>query len=372
PQTSLRDYKQIHICSKYERGIDDIALTYNFYNTEFIFKPDEYTVFTTPDSLYPYVQLNINDTLFAINGALGGDSPHSSDKIYTKNIQGKYPNIGNYLCTWLSGGSENAPGLWVDRYFNTSKITPIQALTSTSFKLYDFTSNVEEKIESGIIANDNFFDVKSDLTIEPSREYIYQRLGNNYISTFIKHLDNNIIFDSLTARTLRGNIDIPTLNTDIYDFENKYHYTFIDDRVSSFTFSFWLEADWSEPIGYQIAGNFNNKGFGIFNDEAITPFIFIPYLNSIYVYNTDFNLINVIDFEGRIENIIRINALDDVYVVVNKFPDVAETYIDSNPSNIIFKIRSNGTMFDADVIAEVPAYINYINTDTDIYFLING
>ena len=347
-------------------------MTYNFYNTEFIFKPDEYTAFTTPDSLYPYVQLNINDTLFAINGALGGDSPHSSDKIYTKNIQGSYPNIGNYLCTWLSGGNETTPGLWVDRYFNTSKITPVEALTATAFKLYDFTSIVEEKIEEGIIANDAYFDVKSDLTIDPNREYIYQRLGNKYITSFINHLDSNIIFDSLTARTFRGSVDIPTAATDVYRFTNRYHYNFIEEDVSSFTFSFWLDADWNKPFGYQFAGNFSNKGFGVFNDESITPFILIPYLNSIYVYNTDFNIINKIDFDGKILNIIRINPLDDIYVIVNKFSDTIPGDIDSGQSNILYKIKSNGTVFDADVLAELPSYINYINTESKIFFLLDS
>jgi len=372
PQTSLRDYNRIQIGGNNEKGIDDISLTYNFYNTEFIFKPDEYTIFTTPDSLYPYVQLNINDTLFAINGALGGDSPHSSDKIYTKNIQGSYPNIGNYLCTWLSGGSETTPGIWVDRYFNTSKITPVGALTATAFKLYDFTSSVAEKIEQEIIANDAYFDVRSDLTIEPSREYIYQRLGNKYINAFITHLDNSIIFDSLTARTLRGSVDVPTANTEVYNFNNKYYYNFIDEDVSSFTFSFWLNTDWNTPFGYQLAGNFNNKGFGIFNDEAITPFIFIPYLDSIYIYNTDFNIINTINFNGKVENVIRINALDDVYVIVNKFPNTVDTSTETQASNIIYKIKSNGTVFDADIISEVPSFINYVNTEKEIYFLIDG
>ncbi len=371
PQTSLRDYEKIHIGNKQETGVDEISLTYSFYSTEFVFKPDEYTVFKTPDSLYPYKQININDTLFAVNGSLGGDSPHSSDKIYTQNIRGSVPNNGMYLCTWLSGGNEETPGIWVDRYFNTSKISPIDALTATAVKLYDFSSHIEEKIDTNIIANDNFFDVKSDLTIEPSKEYIYQRLGNNYIESFITHLDDNIIFDSLTARTLRGSVDVPTQSTDRYIFNNKYHYNFIDKDVSSFTFSFWLEADWSKPFGYQLAGNFNNKGFGIFNDETITPFIFIPYLDSIYIYNTDFALINQINFGGQVRHVIRINPLDDVYAIVNRVPETIVPDVSSANSNIIYKLKSNGTVFDADIIAEIPRYINILNTETDIYFLLD-
>lgn len=372
PQTFLRDYNNIHIGSKQEQGISDISLTYNFYNTEFIFKPDEYTIFVAPDSLYPYARININDTLFAINGSLGGDSPHSSDKIYTKNIQSSYPEIGGYLCTWLSGGNDATPGVWVDRYYNTSKISPIDALTATAVKLYDFTSNVEESIRSGIIINDNFFDVKSDLTIEPNREYIYQRLGSKYISSFLTHLDNDTIFDRLTARTSRGSIEIPTRETEVYNFKNKYHYSFIDSDVSSFTFSFWLKTDWEESFGYQLAGNFNNKGFGIFNDEAITPFIMIPDKNSVYVYNTDFKEINKIDFQGKIRNIIRINPLDDIYVVVDQLANTEEFTETTFPSSILYKLKSNGTVFDSTKLFEAPSYINYINTETEIFFLLDG
>lgn len=372
PQTSLRDYEKIHIGNKQETGVDEIALTYSFYSAEFVFRPDEYNVFKTPDSLYPYKQINVNDSLFAINGSLGGDSPHSSDKIFTENIKTSGPNNGMYLCTWLSGGNENSPGLWLDRYFNTSKISPIDALTATSLKLYDYTSQIEEQIEDNTIINDVFFDVRSNLTFEPSREYIYQRLGNNYIKSFITHLDNSVIFNTLTSRTLRGSIDIPIKNADRYLFDNKYHYSFIDKDVSSFTFSFWLETDWSKPFGYQLAGNFSNKGFGIFNDEVITPFIFVPYLDSIYVYNTDFVEINRINLGGQVRHIVRINPLDDIYVIVNKFANTVASSVDSAKSNIIFKLKSNGTVFDADVVAEIPSYINILNTETDIYFLIDG
>lgn len=370
PQSNLRDYEKIHIGSNCENNADDISLTYTFYNTEFLFKPDEYNVFETPESIYPYKQININDTLFAINGALGGDSPHSADKIYTQSIKTNLPNTGMYLCTWLSGGNESTPGLWIDRYFNTSKISPIDALTATSFKLYDYTSDVEEALEARDIS-DAFFDIKSNLIIEPSREYIYQRLGNKYIDSFITHLNNSVIFDTLSTRTSRGGIDIPTERTEIYSFSNNYHYNFIDKPVGNFTFSFCLQTDWEQPFGYQLAGNFNNKGFGIFNDEAITPFIFIPYEDTLYIYNTDFVLINKVDLNGTIRHIVRINPIDDIFVITKGRPDATPSLSGDQSKTIIHKLRSNGTIFDADILAEIDDYINILNTETDIHFLLD-
>lgn len=368
PPTSLREYENIHIGTNSEKGVGELSFTYTFYNTEYVFKPDEYSVFIAPPSLYPYTRINVNDTLFALNGALGGDSPHSSDKIYTKTINGSYPNLGTYLCTWLSGGNKNTPGVWVDRYYNNTKITSIAALTSTSLKLYGISTSIEEGIADVTILDELFFDIKSDLTFEPSREYIYQRIGPNYINTFISHLDNKIIFDSLTARTLRGSIDIPTANTNRYNFDNVYHYNFIDSDVSSFTFSFWLETDWAKQFGYQLAGNYNNKGFGVFNDETITPFICIPYLDSLYVYNTNFDLINSIDFEGDIQSVIRTGPVDDIYVIINKIPEAGE---ETNNTNILYKLKSSGTCYDADIVSEIPQFINYCNTETEIVFLLN-
>lgn len=388
PQTSLRDYEKIHIGSNYERGIDDISLTYTFYNTDYVFRPDEYSIFTTPESLYPYKQININDTLFAINGAAGGDSPHSADKIFTKNIKSNLSNTGAYLCTWLSGGNNQKAGLWVDRYYNSSKISSTQALTATALKLYDFTSSIEKNIEDSLITDD-YFDIVSDLILEPSKDYIYQRLGPAYIETFIKHLENNLVFDSLSTRSIRGDIDIPGDGASKYVFNNKYHYSFIDQDVSSFTFSFWLDTDWKKPFGYQLAGNFNNKGFGVFNDESITPFIFVPFKESIFIYNTDFTLINRVDFPEPILDVVRINPLDDIYVITSNSTAISAVSGEIIPplsaagergplepavggARLLYKLRSNGTIFDADILTELPVYTRLANTEDNIFFLLNN
>ena len=114
PNVDLREYEKIHIGPRQESNNNDISLSYTFYNSDYVFLPDQYTVFTTPKSLYPYSKINVNDTLIAKNGALGGDSPHTSDKIFCKLDQGNAnPTDGTYLCTWLSGGDKDTIGVWV-------------------------------------------------------------------------------------------------------------------------------------------------------------------------------------------------------------------------------------------------------------------
>jgi hypothetical protein len=77
PSVNFKTYKTLDTGRFEETGNKNISITYNFYNKNYEFSPDEYNVFTTPSVLYPYKQLNINDSLFFKNGSLYGDSPHT-------------------------------------------------------------------------------------------------------------------------------------------------------------------------------------------------------------------------------------------------------------------------------------------------------
>ena len=53
-------------------------------------------------------------------------------------------------------------------------------------------------------------------------------------------------------------------------------------HTGSFTISFWMyNDDWTKPFGEQLIGNYMIKGFGIFNQPHVTPFIAIPLPDSI-------------------------------------------------------------------------------------------
>lgn len=361
PNVDLREYEKIHIGSKQEESNNDIVLSYRFYNADYVFPPDQYTVFTTPKSLYPYSKINVNDTLIAKNGAFGGDSPHTADKIYCKLDQNNSnPNDGTYLCTWLSGGSNTSIGTWVDRFYNPIKTTRKEALSSSSVGLFDFTDPSECAIESGNVRDRNYYDRKSNLVFEKDKNYVYERIGNKYVKEFLGHLDNNSLIDNFVLRGSNGSIlDISVRDRDnqTYDLTNSYYtltsYDSIDKQV---TLSFWIDADdWTKPFGHSIAGNVTNRGIGILNDIAITPFVTIHFGNILNIYNTSFHLIDSIDFKEPVRDVIREDALDNIYVVTD-FQN-------------IFKIQANGAIFDKKSIGIVDEYINYTIHDDIIYFI---
>ena len=64
----------------------------------------------------------------------------------------------------------------------------------------------------------------------------------------------------------------------------------------SFTVSFDIHSnDWSKPIGNQLFGNYTTDGFGVFNKQAVTPFIILQDTLHTYILNSEFKLLNTID-----------------------------------------------------------------------------
>ena len=303
PQVQNRFYSNVFTGNQQELGDSNITLNYECYNTDYLFKPDQYTIFNTSPSLYPFEQLNVNDTLWSKAGAIGGDSPYYSDKIFTKRDQSAYSyNDGQYLCTWLLTDNANTPGVWVDRYYNPSMISYVAALTAGTVDVIDTYNN---PVLSAIAGEFTFVDKKSDLVFTPSTEYIYHRIGEKYVDEIVTALSRSIIQDGLDLITAKGTEIVIEggLDDQIYNLNNNSYalitnYNKLNEN-SQFTLSFWLGADnWQQEFGHQIVGNLTDRGFGVMYDQLVTPFINVPALTGVYIYNTDFNLIDTVRFES--------------------------------------------------------------------------
>lgn len=305
PQVENRFYSNVFTGNQQELGDSNITLNYECYNTDYLFKADQYNIFNTTPSLYPYEQLNINDTLWSKAGAIGGEAPYYSDKIFTKRDQSAYTyNDGQYLCTWLFTENANTPGVWVDRYYNPAMVSYISALTAGTIEPSDTYNNpVLSAITSELPFT--FVDKKSDLVFAPDTEYIYHRIGEKYVDEIVAALSQRIIQDGLDLTTakgteiiIEGNLDekIYTLNNNAYALITNYNE--LNDN-SQFTVSFWLGADnWQKEFGHQIVGNLTDRGFGIMYDQLITPFVTVPVLTGVYIYNTNFDLIDTVRFQS--------------------------------------------------------------------------
>ena len=85
---------------------------------------------------------------------------------------------------------------------------------------------------------------------------------------------------------------------------------------------FYKKNDWSIKNGYQIMGNLNQIGFGVFDDRKITPLLTLQHDNKVYVYNTDFSLLDKASLTNehnislsKIKDIYRTDHLDSFYTL---------------------------------------------------------
>lgn len=327
PNVQARDYTSMHTGVNQEGGSDAITLTYEFYNADYKFAADKYTIFTTPASLYPYEQINVNDTLLARNGAIAGSTPYTADKIFCKDTRARKMD-GQYMCTWLSGADAQGASVWVDRYYIPEKTSFAQALTSRSY--YSYRSPVEsyitadlpvsgyydslfvwESIEEelahtpqdlqDVLFGEYFFDKRSDMVFVPDSEYIYYRVGNNYVNSVIDSLSSNLIQSGLDLKTAKGvNIEYDLATDAIEYVMDGDSYSMVEsfrdiNDTNQATISFWMHADdWSKSFGHEIIGNYNDRGFGVLNDQLVTPIITVQDGRRVVYLNTDFDVIDTV------------------------------------------------------------------------------
>jgi len=159
---------------------EDASLELNFvtYNLSYKITPGS-TSFTAPSSLNPFGRLNINDTKFVESGSFAFPYPYFADRVYKK-LDNIPATEGQYLCTWLSGMPGEA-GIWVDRYYYPDLVSKAAALGSKPIYNITYDDVIENLIESNSnlkssVTEKLFFDKLSDLTFEPKKEYIYERI----------------------------------------------------------------------------------------------------------------------------------------------------------------------------------------------------
>ena len=360
PDVEFRDYMSLQTGLDQEKGNDNIALTYVWYDKDIKVVNGTDTVFVAPSSIYPYDRVNINDTKFIVNGALGGKSPVLSDNVYCLRRDTSGFNNGRYLCTWLSGGN-NKLGLWVDRYYYPDLITKENAMTEMPVFSPSFIDPIDslETTDKVSFAANAFFDKKSDLCIEPNITYKYSRVGTDDINSYIYNSSPLVSSFSNYYNTL--NKPQPYFsNSIIYD-GTKYNKFILSDKInesSAFTISFDIYVDPEANYGYQLLGNLTNRGFGVVNDEQITPFLFVFEGNKIKSYNSTFGTLYTTTFETEVLDIVKGKGLNDFHVICN--------------SGYIYKVNALGTKTKLEIVPDIVPYKNFCHDENYIYFLKNS
>lgn len=355
PNVDNREYVGLFTGNDQETGDYGITLSYEFYNADYKFEVDKYTIFVSPESLYPYEKININDLKWNKSGAIAGETPYMSDKIFQKkeNMGGLK---GDYLCSWLHK-DKNGESTWLDRYYYPEKTSYASALsTSFNFNYVDpIYTLLHEKLSSSeyydvpfvfnslkeeyqntpqtghnALYGTAFFDKRSDLTILPNTEYIYHRIGNKYVNSIVSSIEKSLIQNGLILKN-HNNAEILSTTKDVdeivYSLDGNA-YSIVSDykeinNSHQFTITFDMKSDnWSEKFGHQIFGNLNEKGIGLFDDEKITPLIMIQNGKTVTVYNTNLEMLDYASLVNEenlgtsiIKDLYRTDHLDAFYTI---------------------------------------------------------
>ena len=334
----FRDYQKMNTGSYQNLGNDNISLGFESYTNGIILKKDKVTYFHIPQVFYPFERLNINDSNLVNAGAIAGDHPIKADKIFKKKANYKYTsnfgntaeeNSGEFLCSWLSGSIDPTTSpFWVDRYYNPKKVSAYQALTASDFKAIKYISNFDCLVDKAFetFAKDvPVFDKPSDLIFEKGTYYAYHHYGPNDVDKFIKTLSKNLIVKNIPIYRFYNGSDATYYSTVISD-TGVSEYIFDGSTYGSTTslsaiqesnqFTLVFDAyssNWQAPLGYQLVGNYDRDGFGIFNENLITPTLFLPFLSGTYVTNLEYTNLNTLAFNSNLRGIIRLQGMNDFY-----------------------------------------------------------
>jgi len=395
-EITYREYNNLFAGGRQEKGHDKLSLGYSSYTTPYTFKQGKTTWFHAPQNMYPYQRLNIKSSSLVKAGAIAGDHPLRSDKVWKK--IGNYRNTSNvgtaseeqngqWLCSWLSGAPDiNAEPVWVDRFYNPKLTTPFRALTADagtvtyipSFDCYNLNFDIT--------------DVPSSLTFEPGCWYAYSHIGEADALQNIKVWSPIMQQENFTSYLL---YNFQQLDPELYDGVNTYvfngsRFAYFDVKSFSipqnvFTIAFWAYRDnWSIPTGYQIAGNYMDYGLGIFNYYLVTPFLLYFNGGKITSLNQDLDVLNTYDSGisafGKLKYVLRRDALNSFHVITEDQQllefDLKETITDAtsalsgrfgikdvcNDENYGYVLYNNNSVAKFDLVSNlvVPAVSGFI------------
>ena len=344
-----REYHNFTNQKSSEKDFDNISLNYTFFDKEFKIGPNDYMVLTMPDNLFPFKKININDTHLAKDGSFAGTNPYFSDKIFkltdsnrnslqksfiddeeflvnqndvslfllqnnqilgfqTLNEVTKNDIFGDYLCTWLKGDGINT-GTWFDRYYIPNENSYTVPFSGGINKFQD-SSQAAEYFKTNK-TTDIYYDLKSNMTFEPSGSYVYQRVNQKQINSYIDSQKDKLITDTFNIQTSAVQVQ----NKDSIILESNKGFDKIDIESipnKDFNLGFELELDSLSSLNsYQLFGNLYEDGFSIKNNFYFTPFVFIPQDNKVFIYDNNFKLLKTNTYESTS------NILDILYLEQN-------------------------------------------------------
>lgn len=340
-QSDHRQYSKIFSGTNQKTGNENMYIGYESYQTEISLEPDTITYFNTPQDMYPYDKLNINDSGLIEAGAIGGDTPIVSDKIFKKAADYRFntpygapsdEETGVWLCSWLKSNigvswdkdteynsdvvvnykgkvysaierntgvvpsrdariwfeSKESKPVWVDRYYNPAAFSATEALRIEN-QYSEYVSKYNYIINTLSAEDIYVFDKISDLTFEPGCAYAYYRVGPQENDVTINSIPNLVhsgqqpTYNFNRAQQVRPEEELLFDGTKYVETN-----TLAKTKDSSYTIAFDLHSlDWTKPFASQVVGNYVNEGVTFYNKINTTPYVIISNDNTTDVYNSD-------------------------------------------------------------------------------------
>jgi hypothetical protein len=376
----MRDYKTLFTGSNQELGNDNISVGYESYTNKILLEKDKVTYFHVPQVFYPYQRLNVADSGLIEAGAIAGDHPLKSDKIFKKKADYKYTshfgdtideNTGSFLCSWLSGNTnvEDRP-IWVDRYYNPKRTSFVAALTTREPKVIRYISIFECLTDKAkeLLDDVDVFDKPSDLIFEKGTYYAYHHYGPEDSRRFIETFNSSLVANRLATYKFVNGSDVYTnepVDTEYSFYSDRYGITkslSAIQNTNQFTLIFdAYSSDWSKPIGYQLVGNYDSDGFGLFNTNIVTPTLFFFTPSAIKITNINSDILNNVEIDTLPIGAIRQQGLNDYFVVFND-----NTIRKFNISNTEIRKTTNDENF------QIKNLLSYDYDEENVYLLINN
>ena len=364
PDVDFRTYTSINSGFNQEKGTDNITLTFNFTDQQYVIQEGQDIVITIPQKslettnglqpLWPYKYININDTKFIKNGSFGSNVPFFADKVkklqghktLIKDSQGNKlsPNNGTYLCSWLYKKNQETKPIWLDRYYYPDMISRHEALDGLSNYQQSFENIIDkayiadlkqlsqdatpqQKQEwqkkkktineiKGKIHRNTYFDKVSDLVIEPGNDYIYHRISQEMIDQVNEKLQPHRISSGLTKQKNSSPID------ELFWFDNQNYFklNYKDwNKTNAINYNMDIYLARDKKMGIQIFGTDYKDGFNIQNRKDLVPFHYWASDTTIYMLNNKYEVVRKFDLYQKYEdNILKVfygDVFDDVVVV---------------------------------------------------------
>jgi hypothetical protein len=359
-KTVQRRYSNILSKQNSEKFAADLQFNYAYYTKEYYFAPDITTKFTLPDSLYPYLNININDSSLALAGSYGGMSPVFSDKIFKQNdvnlnLTDFNNSNGLYLFSWLYTSSNQLTSYWVDRYYYPKSTSLTNAYTGASYQIFSYVSDLSAYLSLNSVSNFLYYDIKSSQVLEPLATYYYSRIGSNYIEKVVSKF-----------ATALSSLDSS--------------YFTISNPSNAFSVAFNLNCDRISNVKTPLlVGNNFDEGVSVYKggtENIFTPGYFISTDKLINFYDIDDALTFTLNLSTYVGSSVKI--LDVVntgfdhpqkvfYVnTANSYPGFIDFSLDGKVLNKV-EFSNLANKFDAGISGKT-----YIGNANIIYYNTNG